>query len=58
MKSYVEKFDLMKYIELNRTVTSLKVEESKSHRYSIKHIPTDLKEAGEIQEEFFDYVMI
>ncbi|CAI2366913.1 unnamed protein product [Moneuplotes crassus] len=58
LKEYAAKFDLMRHIELNRTVTSLKAIKDKENRYRIQHICTNIKEDTEVVEDFFDHVVV
>ena len=58
LKAYALHYDLMKYISLNRTVISVKVDENIKHRIKIKHVPTNVKEEVEENEEYFDYVLL
>ena len=48
----------MKYIQLGRTVTSLKVTEDQESRFKIQHIPTIIKEGDTEEVEYFDYVLV
>ena len=58
IKSYVNSYDLSKYISLNTTVTSLKVKDEADHRYEITSVPTQVSQDSEPKTDYFDYVLI
>ena len=58
LKQYAEHFGLYDLIQLNTTVTSVKVDENSEHKYKVTTVPTNTDDGTDETVAYFDYVVV